>query len=357
MRRHLELLVCMQTRLGLSVRVAAPSNAGWERFEPLSLSSQPHPLKDLRAAVQIKRLAKESDLVHAHGFRAAWVASLALRRRNSPLLFTAHNLPPDNPGTLAQKLLRLTFQQADAVICVSDFVRLALAENGFPANKLFVIYNAVDIERFQPDAINGAEFRRSINVEPGIPLLGIVGRIVPWKGHMDLIKAFQLIRNQMPDAALAVVGEEDPAQAKSDSWVARLKRKAADVKIGDSIIWAGWREDVRTVFAGLDLVCMPSYREPFGLSAIEAMAMGKPVVAYRSGALPELITHGDNGFLTEEGKIQAFQECIVTLLKSADMRHRIGESARQSVLARFHPQRQAEEVLKLYETCLQIRGG
>lgn len=353
MRRHLELLTALQTRQGLSVRIASPPGFGWERSEPIPLASRPHPVNDLLAAQRIARLARESDLVHAHGFRSAWVTALALRCRKTPFLFTVHNLLPDNPGSLARLLLRFTFQRADAVICVSHFIRQALSELNFPAHRLCVIHNAVDMDHFQPSEADRDPFRREIGVEGRAPLPGIVARIVPWKGHQDLIEALPVIRDQLPDVVLVVVGKEDHA----GSWTERLKRRAQDLKVGESIRWAGWREDVRAVYSALDVVCMPSYREPFGLSAVEAMAMQKPVVAYRSGALPEIITTGETGFLAPEGDLHTFAECVITLMKSADMRHRMGASARQSVLARFHPQRQSEAVLKLYESCLQMRGG
>ncbi len=357
MRRHLQLLIAMQTRQGLAVRVASPAGFGWEQSVPIPLSSRPHPFKDLQAAQQIAKLAKESDLIHAHGFRAAWVTAMALRRRKTPFLFTAHNLLPDNPGLLARLLLKFTFLRADTVICVSDYIREALSSRGLPAQKLCVVYNAVDADQFHPDKADSAGFRQGITVETDTPLLGIVGRIVPWKGHQDLIEALPMIRDRLPDAILAVIGQEDQTLSRSNSWTERLKRKAHDLKVSESIRWAGWREDVRPVYSALDVVCMPSRREPFGLSAVEAMAMQKPIVAYRSGALPEIIADGDTGFLTPEGDIQVFAERVITLLQSADMRHRMGESARQSVLARFHPQSQADAVLRLYESCLQIRGG
>lgn len=357
MRRHLQLLTDMQTRQGLTVHIAAPAGFGWEQFEPIPLSSQPHPFKDVRAARKISRLARESDLIHAHGFRSAWVTALALRRTDTPFLFTAHNLLPDNTGLLTRLLLKFTFQRADTVICVSDFIREALINRGFPAQKLCLVYNAVDAEQFQPDRADSAGFRNGIEVETDAPLIGIVGRIVLWKGHQDLIEALPMIRDRFPDAILAVIGQEDRSRSRSYSWTERLKMRARDLQVSEAIRWVGWREDVRSVYSALDVVCMPSRREPFGLSAVEAMAMRKPVVAYRSGALPEIIADTDTGFLTPEGDIQAFAECVLTLLKSADMRHRMGESARRSVLARFHPQRQAEAVLRLYESCLQMRGG
>jgi glycosyltransferase involved in cell wall biosynthesis len=355
MRRHLELLTSMQTRQGLKIRVAAPPDFEWERFEPISLSSRPDLFNDLYAARQITRLTGASDLVHAHGFRAAWVTAMALRHRRIPFVFTVHNLLPDNPGALARFLLRFIFRRVDAIICVSDFIRQALCDRGTPYGKLNVIYNAVDMERFNPVGADKSGFRQQCGIEEETPLMGIVARIVSWKGHQDLIDALPIIRKQIPEVMLAVIGKEDhpPAGSLTD----RLRQRAVDREVGDSIRWTGWSEDVRSVFAALDVVCMPSYREPFGLSAVEAMAMKKPVVAYRSGALPEIISDGTTGILTTEGDIQAFARSILAILKSAEMRHRMGECARESVLARFHAQKQSDEVLKLYQSCLQMRGG
>jgi glycosyltransferase involved in cell wall biosynthesis len=145
---------------------------------------------------------------------------------------------------------------------------------------------------------------------------------------------------------LAIVGratEQGPG-----SFAGQIADLAQELGVADNLIWAGWRDDAAHVFADLDVLCVPSFEEPFGLVVIEGMAMRRAVVAYSSGALPEIVTAGVDGLLVAPQDVDGLADALVQALDDAELRRRLGEAGRQTVLARFAATRQADEVLAIY---------
>jgi glycosyltransferase involved in cell wall biosynthesis len=180
----------------------------------------------------------------------------------------------------------------------------------------------------------------------GIPanarLLGIAARMNPWKGQRELIEAAALLRATFPDLHVMILGSNVP-EVRAD-----FEKRAREGGISERLHFGGFQEDVRPFLQAFDLFVHPSYGEPFGLSIAEAMAMRRPVIACNTGGVPEIITHGKDGWLVEERSAEAVAKAITTLLNDAELCRQLGERGRETVRARFSPRQQCAAVTRQY---------
>jgi glycosyltransferase involved in cell wall biosynthesis len=235
-------------------------------------------------------------------------------------------------------------RNANAIFAVSDSVRADLVGTGLSAEKIYTIHNAVDTDHFDPDReLPGrTSLREQFGIPNNAPLAGIAARMNPWKGQIELIGAVSRLRETFPDLHVMVLGANVP-EMRAD-----FERRARAGGIADRVHFGGFQKDVRPFLKEFDLFVHPSYGEPFGLSIVEAMAMRKPVIACNTGGVPEIITHGKDGWLVEERSEAAVAAAMTTLLNDAELRRQMGERARETVRDRFTPRRQCAVVAQRY---------
>ncbi len=239
-------------------------------------------------------------------------------------------------------------RNAGAIFAVSESVRSDLIGMGLKAETIYTIHNAVDADYFDPD--KELESRPPIREQFGIPqdapLVGIAARMNPWKGQYELIGAVSRLRESIPDLHLMILGANVPAMR------AEYEKRAREGGIAERVHFGGYQKDVRPFLHEFDLFALPSYGEPFGLAIVEAMAMRKPVIASCTGGVPEIITHGVDGWLVEERSVESVASAIDTLLKDDELRRRLGARARQTVRDRFGPRQQSAAVTQRYASLI-----
>jgi glycosyltransferase involved in cell wall biosynthesis len=327
----------------------------------------------LNLGYEISGRGRASKLLGAAGNVAAMASALAqlsryVRRRRIDVI---HSTDRPRDALLSTLLARLTgrknilhlhikwdahmgratswaMSKCDGALAISGFVRRSLLEAGVPESKIYTALNAIDPCVFVPEHVKPGALRERLGISGSVPLIGVVARVMVWKGQLDLVEAFARIRESIPDAILAIVGREDTMMGGGDSYGDTIRKRVEELGLQDSARWAGWFDDMPGVFADLDVVCVPSWEEPFGLVVIEAMAMRKPVVGYRSGALPEIIDDGVEGLLVTPKDNDALAGAITGLLKDPELRAAMGSRGRKRVLRQFTPERQAKEVANIY---------
>jgi glycosyltransferase involved in cell wall biosynthesis len=239
-------------------------------------------------------------------------------------------------------------RNATAIFAVSDSIRVNLIGQGLSASKIYTVHNAVDAEYFDPD--KKFDVRPSIREQFGIPghapFVGIAARMNPWKGQIELISAASQLRETFPDLHVMILGANVPTMRTEYEKVAR------EGGIADRVHFGGYQKDVRPFLNEFDLFVHPSYGEPFGLAIVEAMAMRKPVIACGTGGVPEIITHGKDGWLVEERSAGAVASGIATLLSDGELRRQMGEQARKTVRDRFTPRQQCAAVTQRYASLI-----
>lgn len=234
---------------------------------------------------------------------------------------------------------RVARGRVDRFLAVSDAVKRGLVKTGVPAERIRVVYPAIDV-----DAL-GAEAHGQVleGLPEGRPLVGMLGRLEPVKGAGYLVAAVGRVRESLPRAAVVIAGDGSERP--------RLERLAAE----SGVTLIGNVSCASRFLAALDVVVVPSLSEAFGLVAAEASALGKSVIATRTGGLPEVVEHGVSGLLVPPRDPAALADAIVLLLRDPDMRARMGEAGQQVVRERFGLGRMADELVAVYRDVVERR--
>jgi len=303
---------------------------------------------DRSAVTRIRSLlAKyDVDLLHPHGYKADLYALAAASRDRVPLLATSHNWPSKLLSMRAYAILdRWALRAFDKVIVVSDVVADILRRSGVAAEKVAMIPNGVDLDRFRSAV---PKLRNEIRLGDN-PVVGFVGRLVPDKGGAFLVRAAQQVLAVHPTTTFVLVGE-GPAHQE---W----KALADELGIDNQIIFVGARDDMPEVYASFDVMVLPSLIEALPMCLLEAMAAGKPVIATRVGAVPRLVSDAQTGLLLEPGDVSALAQAILVLLENPDLACQLGQNGRAHVARHFSAQVMAKRYIGTYEQVLARRGN
>ena len=319
---------------------------------------------DDAAAASLARLlvAQRAQVVHGHMFRAEVVgtrAAMLLAEAGLPrpyVISTVHSSRVRSAEDRA--LLRSLTPQMDRLVAVSRAIvrKIEVERPVHPPVEL--IYNGVDLKRYDHQEAC-CTLPEEYGFEPGTPLVGVVARLEPEKGHPTLLEAWPKVLERVPAARLLVIGEgsrrqelEDLARAlgllghdcEGDRCVGTRHARP-----GAKVIFTGRRDDVPAVTAALDVAVMPSYREAQGLAILEAMALGRPVVATNVGGIPETVEDGVTGLLVPAADAPALAAAVVRLLTDHPVADTLGRAGRDLVHARFCVERMVDAIQRLYD--------
>jgi glycosyltransferase involved in cell wall biosynthesis len=273
--------------------------------------------------------------VHCNDYRSdvlAWAARGS--KLDITLISTCHGHTSATARVRVYELLdRLLLPRFDWVIGVSEYQCRLLRRWRVPAEHILYLPNFIEPGWEVGDAgAWRAETRRRLGLAEGQPVLGYFGRDSREKGLDILLKAFLSICKERPDARVLVVGPE--------------RRPSA----GDGLIWAGFQPDIRPWLSACDLVIVPSHREAFGLSALEALALGRPVIASRVGGLPEIVRDGVGGRLVPPGDAAELAEAVLEALAAPERLKEWGEAGRHNVWSRYRAEAVLPQWVELYRT-------
>lgn len=250
--------------------------------------------------------------------------------------------------------VKWALNHADAVVGVSQYVAQTIVESGCRSDRVFGVLNSLDLSTLRWDpSIDGRPARGSLGVADDVPLVGIFARLFSWKGHDALLDAMAVVKREIPNVRLLIVGEDDPrAHPGGGSYREQLEARLPTLGLTENVTFAGFRPDIPELMAALDVYAMPSWEEPFGMVYLEAMAMKKPVVAWDSGGAPEVVSDGDTGYVVEPRSTENLAAALLRLLRDPELRRRFGEAGRRRVELAFTPQRMCQDMLKVYGAIL-----
>lgn len=327
--------------------VAAGVPAHVHRLTPATIRSPFGLLGNLRALRSLSR-ARGVRILHANSFHAIKLAAPFRRTGGPPLVGHIRDILPFT------RLTRAAIFSCDRVVCVSEAAAENLRRGEGPGRigRLRVIHNGVDADRFR-DLPSRDEALARLGVHAaGGPTVGIAAPLVRWKGQDVFLKAAAAVRREIPGAVFLVAGGDAFAE---EGYVESLRAAAAAPGLAGHVHLLGFRENLRDLFAAMDVVVCASVKpDPLPRAVLEAMAAGRPVIASDIGGLPEEIADGMNGFLVPAGDPDALASGILNLLRDADLRRRMGREAASVAAARFSLDAHAAQVARLYE---EILGG
>ena len=297
------------------------------------------------AAVKKFICDEKPDLIHANGSQDHWVCALANRLMGRPvcLVRTRHNTYPVGRH-FPNRVLNRRWTDFQIVVC--DVVRRDLARHpAFDPERMCSIHNGVDAEQFKPDP----EARHRARAEFGYTnkhlVCGIAARLVPAKGHEYLFRAVALLRDEMPQLRVLVLGQGDLDDA--------LRRLAQDCGINAIVHFAGFRGDMAYCVQALDIGIQPSVDcDTSSFSLKEQMAAEKPVIASDYGGLTEIVTDGIEGLVIPAGTVAPLAEAMRILAANPDRRAQMGRDGRQRVLREFTIQVFARRTVEAYRRAL-----
>jgi glycosyltransferase involved in cell wall biosynthesis len=296
---------------------------------------------NVASALKLARFVRrhEIDIVHAHVARDYPLAALAARRAR--LVLTRHVLFPLN------RIHKLTLRRTARVIAVSQAVAEGLrAQRIFEPQKIALIHNGIDVERFATgrESIPSREPRADHKLR-----VGMIGHLAPIKGQEDFIRAAAIVCEGRDDVEFIVAGEDKSRGGENRH---HLEKLIDELGLNQRVSLVGWIDDVANLLLTLDLFVSPSQSEPFGLSIVEAMAAGVPVVATMSEGAREIIDEDKTGRLVSIGDAAALAQVIDELLSDQKQRDRLAENAGLAVRERFSLERMLEATEEVYRQSL-----
>jgi len=319
------------------------------------------PARDLVAALRLARLIRKvrPHILHTHTAKAGAVgraAALLAGNARPPVVvhtFHGHVLRGyfDPLRTRAFRQLERTLARSTtALVAVSPQVRDDLVElDVAPATRFAVVRLGIELDqRVSPGSNGRGETRRVLGIGERPFTVGWIGRMTGIKRTDDVLLAFKSLRERGVDARLCLVGDGPDRD--------QVERRAHELGVMRETLFLGYQEQVASFFAAFDVFVLPSANEGTPVTAIEALAAGKPVVATRVGGIPDVVRDGEDGFLVAPGDVEALADRLAELATDDALRERMGKAARARVRERYSVERLVDDVDRLYRSLLEAEG-
>jgi len=343
-----------------AVTVVCPS-ACRPFFEPLVRTGRrvialdlyrPRHLLAMRQFVHLLR-TEAIDIVHSHQFAATMYAAPLARLAGVPTVVeTPHVREAWRRGWLKRSYVIdwLIYTMVDRFVAVSRANERHLTEGkGCRPDRIVQIHNGRDLSAFTPDAAARARTRACLGIGAGELLIVHVGRLAEQKGHRHLLDAYTNVRRQVPGARMAFVGD---GELRADlEGLVRERGWAADV------LFTGYQSAVRDFLAAADIVALPSLFEGLPLVAVEAGAMGRPMVATDVDGTAEVVLDGVTGLLVPPGDPAPLARALIDLAGDPVRREHMGVAARKFIVERFGIEQHVAQHMAFYASLMTGRRG
>jgi glycosyltransferase involved in cell wall biosynthesis len=306
-------------------------------FEVLSIPMSKQRLVSSIQALRRKIREYGIALVNTHSSTDSWIGSIAGRLERVAVLRTRHISSHVNGDPLTRLLYGWLCHE---VITTGEIIRNQLIHDlrldpqrvrSIPTGVRTLDYRHAD----------GRRVRRELGIPEDCPVIGIAAVLRSWKGHLVLLDALTSVRSALSRVRLLIVGEGPMRGA--------VEKRIAELRLEDQVVMTGHREDIADVIDAFDIAVMASYAsEGIPQFALQAMVLGKPVVACRVGGIPEVVVHGETGLLVEPKDPGGLAEALVSLLNDGDARGRMGLRGRKLVESHHSFERMLDRVEECY---------
>jgi L-malate glycosyltransferase len=315
-----------------------------------------------------RALVRAGDLVRVITPRTRALARL-MRREQPALVYCANGLTANLDGVVAAALCRLPVichekgfrrvgpaerlmsRWVDAAVCMTDEIADHYRARHVHAQRFLTIFDGIDCTQFAPGG--GAAVRREFRIPEDAPVVGIVGHIQAWKGQLLVAEAVARARRRHPELRCLIVGG---VHRQGAEYADELRRRIAAPDAAGHVILAGARSDVAACMSAMDVVLHASVTpEPFGRVLIEAMALGKPLIAPREGGPLVIVADGETGLLVPPRDPDALAAAIGELLDDPARRARMGAAARARVDAVFDIRHHVRAIEGVFDEILGAR--
>jgi glycosyltransferase involved in cell wall biosynthesis len=318
-----------------------------------SLVRSIRPVKDSKALFSLVWLIfkEKPDIVHTHSSKAGILGRLAAKIAGVPfIVHTPHgHVFYGHFGIFASKIFlwveKIFAKFTDRMVALTngeknDYIKLSVC----PPEKLIKIHSGVNLKQFMQANGNRAGKKRSLGLSQNGTVIGFVGWLLPIKGPAYLLKAMEHIWPDYPNVFLVMVGK---GELDVD-----LRAQALKMNANGKVKFLGWRENIHEIMPIFDLLVLPSLNEGMGRVLVEAMAVGKPVVASEVGGIPDLVKHGETGYLVRPADEKALANGIKKLLNDPEGAKQMGQRGKE-YCRQFSLEAMIEKLDDLYSDLIQ----
>jgi len=324
------------------------------KFRPIRNFVQPISIyNDLMALLELVRLMRHQgyDIVHTHNSKAGFIGRLAAKISKVPIIvhtihgFAFHEFEKPPRQKLFILLERFAAGFTDKLIIVSGplkhwGLRLGIGR----ADKYITIYDGIEIDRFRLD-FDVVKKKQELGVNAADLVIGVVSKLWEGKGHRCVLKAAKIVADKMPNVKFVFVGEGYLRK--------ELEALTRQLGLSDYVIFTGFRTDIPEITAIFDIAILASFFEGLGRVLLEAMVLGKPVIAARVGGIVDVVEDGKTGILIPPGDSTALAKAMITLLENGDLRIMMGKAGRSKIDAKFSAETMVSQIKDVYEELLR----
>lgn len=305
-------------------------------------------VNDLKSIGKVRKLIKKynPDIVYAHSSKAGAIARVADIGLKNRCVYNPHGWAFNMRCSAKKKAMYTAIEKmaapfCDKIICISDAEKQsALDKKICREDKLHVIFNGVDIETYE-NGVHGAIKRRNLNIPEDAFVVGMVGRMSPQKAPDVFVKMAKQVKDKVPNAHFIIVGNGNQED--------EIRKYAEDNGFSNSLHITGWVDNPMSYVELFDVACLLSRWEGFGLALPEYMMAGKPIVASRVDAIPNIIRNGENGLLVEVDDDIGASEAVLRIYRDKSLKDKLILQGMEDVHNRFNARRVSEEHGILFE--------
>lgn len=354
----------------LTFREAGIDTRVWRKVTSFTFGADPRWSRGLLRLVRPLALTLQKALNFMLGFLLpAMARALFLRWNGVKIVHLNNSILYNHDWMLAAKLARARCvsherginqkyprsarffgRRLDAVICISEAVKRHLVQSGVDFGNLLLIHNGLDPSWVNPEAERVAELRKRYGIAEGHPVIGIVGNIKEWKGQETVIRATGIVKARYQDIKCLVIGGSSELDRYYESFLHGL---VAEMKLTEQVVFTGFQRHVAEYLSLFDILIHASIApEPFGRVVLEGMALKKPVIGSRAGAIPEIIEEGVTGMTYPPGDADRLAMEILELLENRDRASQMGLNGYARLVEHFSLSKNIEATQNLYKRIL-----
>lgn len=304
---------------------------------------------DFKLLTSIRKTIKESQvhIVHCHGYKADVYGCLAAWDTGVKTVSTLH-------GWLGSSMKMEVYEKldwfvhrflVDKVITVSNAYQKKLVETGVPSGKVVTVPNAINLNDFLTPKHNAKDFRKEWNIRESHKVVGIIGRLAREKAHEIFIRSCAQVVKRFMNVTFVIVGEGYRLR--------ELKEMVSALGLENTILFAGYQNDIASVYRALDVVILTLVREGLPVSLLEAASMCKPVVATDVGGVSEAVINEKTGFVVPVNDTEAIADKVVKILSDDTLAETFGKNGQRFVQDHFSPESASDRIVRLYGELLQ----
>lgn len=347
-REHFDIQVLVFYRRQGSMPVLHPLVIEARRPEVQAEQLDGGPRLPLKGVLHLAdKLRREGFLMlHTHDYKTDLLGLVAAKLAGVPCVATVHGYVFVSHRLRIYRMLDLlALRFFSKIIAVSDDLRQELLAAGLPEEKVVTVHNAIDWAAFVSQATQRSlTLHQQLGIGPDQPLITVVGRLIPGKGHHYFLQAARKLLQACPKARFLLVGE-GPLREK-------LEALAVSLNMQHAVFFLGFREDVAALIEASAVVVLPSLEEGLPMVLLEALALAKPVIATAVGGVPEIIRHKETGLLVPPRDPTRLAETMLYLLKNPEEGQRLAETGNLLVKREFTAETMARKTAQVYREVL-----